>query len=50
MLDISELKIIEILISENGKTIWINGEDSQCIFRACRIKELILSDGRKKKK
>ncbi len=49
MKDISKSEVIEILISEDGKTVWINGEDGICIFRACRIKSLILNDERKTK-
>ncbi len=48
MEDINNPKIIEILIREDGTTIWINNE-FECVFRACRIKKLIIKDERKEK-
>lgn len=45
MLDVTEPEVIEILINNTGKVVWINGPDG-CLFRACRIKKLILNDER----
>ena len=47
MIDIAKPKVIEILIREDGTSVWINGEDG-CLFRACRIGKLIVKDDRKK--
>ena len=48
MIDITKPDVIEILIKENGKVIWINGIEG-CLLRACQIKKLILNDERKLK-
>lgn len=45
MQDITSPKVIEICISSDSKRVWINGVDG-CIFRAYRIKKLILTDDR----
>jgi len=47
MNDLSGPKHIEVVISEDGRTIWINDE-IQCLFRACRVKNLIVDDRRKR--
>ena len=43
--DVSEPEHVEVLISENGKTLWINIA-GHCVFRACRINNLVLHDER----
>lgn len=45
MLDITGADEVEILIRNDGKVIWIN-INSVCVFRACKIKNLILNDRR----
>ena len=45
MVAITAPKVIEILIQENGKTVWIYSEEG-CLLRACQIEELILNDER----
>jgi len=45
MTDITAPEVIEICISSDSKRVWINGVDG-CIFRAYRIKKLILTDDR----
>lgn len=46
MLDITSPKIVEIQISHDSKTVWIN-VDGICRLRACRIQNLKLNDERK---
>ena len=48
MMDITAPEYIEIVISEDSKTVWINNKAS-CLFRACRIKQLVINDRRKMK-
>ena len=48
MTDINGPEIIEILISEDGKTVWVN-TGYECVLRACRIRKLLLNDNRKSK-
>lgn len=45
MVDISEPEAVQIQIRADGKVIWIN-VDGICRFRACRIKELEITDER----
>jgi len=47
--DVTDPKHIQILIREDGKTIWINSE-THCLFRACRIGTLSIDDQRPKDK
>ena len=44
--DITAPKVIEIVISYNGKTVWVNTE-SRCKFRACKIGKLVIDDRRR---
>lgn len=44
MIDVTSPELVEVVISEDSKTLWIN-VDGICMFRACRIKELIF-DGK----
>lgn len=44
-LDITEPDEIEIIISYNGKVVWIN-QDGICVLRVCRIKSLVVYDER----
>src|SRR3954454_9614621 len=41
--DVTAPEAIEIVISDN--VIWINNEE-RCLFRACKIKNIILQDNR----
>lgn len=45
MIDITAPEIVEILIREDGKVIWIN-IDGSCKLRACKIDKLIVNDER----
>jgi len=47
MQDINEPYIIEIQISEDGQTIWIN-TGYECVLRASKIRKLLVNDNRKK--
>lgn len=46
--DLTEPENIEIVISYDGKTVWINTE-AGCVFRACKIKNLTVEDRRRNK-
>lgn len=48
MQDVTGPKHIHIIISEDGKRVWINDE-KKCLFRACGVEDLRLEDWRKKK-
>jgi len=45
-LDLMELDCLEIIIRQDGKTVWINNEE-KCLFRAQQINKLIIRDNRK---
>jgi hypothetical protein len=45
MIDITAPEVVEILIRDDGKVVWIN-VDGICRFRACQIKALIAEDKR----
>ena len=47
MKDLSGPEYLEVVISEDGKTLWINDEFT-CLFRACRIRNFKLDDRRRK--
>ncbi len=47
MIDISGAEIVQIRVSHDGRTVWINREKA-CILRICRIKQLIVDDMRQK--
>lgn len=46
MKDVTAPKVVEVVIREDGKVIWINTEKG-CVFRACRIGELFVNDERR---
>lgn len=46
-LDVSGADYIEVHISSDGKTLWVNNEYS-CLLRVCRIKKFHLIDDRKR--
>ena len=48
VLDISGAEHIEVHISEDGKTLWVNNE-YRCLLRVCKIEKLYLRDDRKRK-
>lgn len=45
-IDITEPEVVQVDIKSDGKVIWIN-VNGICMFRACRIKNLEINDGRK---
>ena len=45
--DIIDVDFLEIKISGDGKTVWINNEE-KCLFRARKIKQIGIDDARKK--
>ena len=47
MKELTAPEYLEIVISEDGKTVWIN-DDVHCVFRSCRIQELKVDDRRRK--
>lgn len=47
--DITEPGYVEVLVSNDGKIVWVN-VDGICRFRACRIKQLTIRDEFKDKK
>ncbi len=46
--DLTGAEYIEVHISEDGKTLWVNNEYT-CILRVCKIKKLFLRDDRSRK-
>ena len=47
MTDVTAPQIVEILIREDGKVVWVN-VDGECLFRACKIRHIQLNDEREK--
>ncbi len=45
MQDVTGPGFLEVVISEDGKTVWINAEGF-CILRACKINHLTVDDHR----
>ncbi|GAH06849.1 unnamed protein product [marine sediment metagenome] len=45
-LDVIGAEHIQVRISEDGKTLWVNNE-FVCLLRVCRIKNLHLQDDRR---
>ena len=45
--DVVDIEFLEIKVSYDGKTIWINNEE-KCLFRAREIKQIEINDERKK--
>ena len=45
--DVVDVEFLEIKISSDGKTVWINNEE-KCLFRAQKIKQIQINDERKK--
>lgn len=45
--DWTELDYLEIIISRDGKTVWINDEE-KCLFRAQKINKVNIRDVRKR--
>ena len=45
--DVVDVEFLEIKISEDGRTVWINNEE-KCLFRAREIKQIQIDDMRKK--
>jgi len=47
MQNIDNPEIIEVLISDDGQTLWVNTE-YECVLRVNGIRKLFLNDNRKK--
>jgi len=45
MIDVTAPEYLEVVISVDGKTVWINGA-FKCLFRACKIKQIKVDDRR----
>ena len=45
--DLVNIDFLEIKISSDGRTVWINNEE-KCLFRAQNIQQIEINDGRKK--
>lgn len=45
MVDITGADIVQIRVSPNGRTIWVNREEA-CLLRICRIEQLVIDDMR----
>lgn len=43
--DITAPEMLQIVIREDSKVVWINTERC-CVFRACQIKKLVIDDRR----
>ena len=43
--DITGPEAVEVRIRRDGKVVWLN-VDGQCVFRVCRIKQLVVNDER----
>jgi hypothetical protein len=48
MLDVTEPYVVEVQIRGDSTVVWVN-VNGICLFRACRIGTLIVTDERKKK-
>lgn len=46
MMEVSGPPVLEIVIRDDGKTVWVNDE-TRCRLRACDIERLVLRDQRK---
>lgn len=46
-IDLTGPELVQIEIKSDGKVLWVN-VDGVCVFRACRIKYLTVSDNRNK--
>lgn len=44
-IDVTGPEFVQILIREDGETIWVNTEDG-CLLRICRIENLVIEDQR----
>jgi hypothetical protein len=45
LVDITAPKHVEVRVSHNGKTVWVN-VNGICLLRACRISHLAVHDDR----
>lgn len=45
MQDVTAPNVLQISVSADGRTVWVNGPDG-CLFRACRIGHLQVVDDR----
>jgi hypothetical protein len=44
--DLIEPEVVQIVIRDDGKVIWVNA-DGICMFRACRVGTILVEDQRK---
>lgn len=49
MKDITGTKLVEVVIRQDGKVLWVNTEEEGCILRICQIENLELYDKRKER-
>jgi hypothetical protein len=42
-IDLTQPDVVQILISRDGKTVWVN-IDGVCRLRVCKIKKLLMED------
>jgi len=45
-MDITSPKVIQLVISDDSKVVWINGPTGHCLLRACQIGMLLIDDRR----
>jgi len=45
--DLENIDFLQIRISSDGKTVWVNNEE-KCLFRVQNIRQIEIDDGRKK--
>lgn len=48
-LDFHDSKIVEIVVRDDSRVVWVN-VDGVCRLRVCRIEKLVVTDQRKKRK
>lgn len=47
MLDLMGVDIVQIQISEDGKTLWVNTSiEGRCVLRICGIAQIVIDDAR----
>lgn len=49
MTDISGSKYVQIVIREDGKVLWVNTAEGQCVLRISQIEQLVIEDSRGKR-
>ena len=46
LMDITAPEVIQLVIRNDSKVVWINGPGGNCLFRACQIGSLVIDDRR----